>query len=135
MRAAASLAINGTGADPAAAAGDLRRDRFIRITDDGLGANALLMSVFPVTGVASFEMHLVALAVSANLPRDDADLQLLELSLIPAALAVLTVATPGQAELVSRVFAPGWYYCRQLSSATGAKRADLSPIVLSAATL
>ncbi len=131
MRAAASLAINGTGADAAVAPGDLLRARFVRLTDDGIGANSLLMGVFP-EGLATYEMYAVAHPVSAQLPKDEAELQALGLAELPSSIAQPVVAVDGEAALISRAFAPGWYYFRQVSAGADAKRADLYPVAVSA---
>jgi hypothetical protein len=126
MRAAASIVITGTGADPAITT--RLRPRFVRINDDGIGANALLMAVPPV-GTAQFEMFRVDLDPTARLP-DDAALQTIGLSQLPTTLARPTLTTSGEVVVASLVFAPGWYYFRQVVSAAGATRADFIPVVL-----
>lgn len=137
MRAAASLAINSTGADAAVAVGALLRARFIRILDDGLGANGMMMGVFPagVASIASYVMYSVALDATSPLPKDETELQNLGLALLPSEVSLMVVATGGEAALISRVFAPGWYYCRQVSAGATAKRADVYPVALNSFTL
>lgn len=134
MRAAASLAINSTGADAAVAPGSLLRSRFVRILDDGRGANGLLMGVFPA-GLASYEVWVVAHPATAPLPADEDELQALGVSALPSALSNAAVTTNGEAALISRVFAPGWYYFRQVSAGGDAARADVYPVAVSAYTL